>query len=292
MRKIFFLAAILFVSGCTNISETIKAGLLTVDKSTEDILVHAELSQPQLKSGMSTNIKFTAENKQQFELKNFALNVFDLCDFTCTVSGSSTEAPQFSADTIRPNRTKDFQMNCKAPVVESERTCEIKFRSSYEGSLGQTHDIFVVTESEFATGRTKVSPLSTETKSPLKISVSWSDTQPFVENDDAILYLDYSYTGEGIIEKLRPGDVSFVFPKNLELEEGRCIDFVKSEIGENNYTLAKDLLFIAGKAKRSTCVFKTKASQPIDSGKLSLKAKFKYTLDGSLPVTVVPKKSI
>lgn len=284
---IFF---VFLISACVNISGTTKAGISFVEKTSEDILVRAELSQPQLKSGLSTSLRFTVQNKQNFDLKNFNLQAYDLCDFTCDKDASWIEP------TIRVNRTKDFTLNCKSPIVEAERTCEIKFQATYEGELHQSHDVFVITESEFAAGKTKISPIDTETKSPLKISASWSDAQPFVENDQAILYLDYSYTGDGIIEKLRGktetavGDVSIIVPSNMEFNSDKCIDFSNSN--GNIYTLNKGLTFIAGKAKRSTCVFKTKAAQPIDQGKILLDAAFKYKIDSSIPITVQPRKSI
>ncbi len=287
MRHIIFLflALVVFVSACINLGDTQKAGLSFIEKNTEDILIRAELSQPELKSGMNTSLRFTVSGKQNHDLENFNLNVYDLCDFQCS------KEPLWSESLIRANRTKDFTLSCKAPATESETSCAIKFRATYEGRLSQTHDVFVISESEFATGRTKVSPASTETKSPLKISLSWSDTQPFVEKDKISMFLDYSYSGDGIIEKLRPGDVSFSFPKSLSISEGNCRDFYLSEAGEN-YTLSKDLLFLSGKAKQSTCVFETKASQPIESGNILLSAKFLYQLEGSITAKVLPRKNI
>lgn len=290
MFAVFF---VFLISACVNISGTTKAGISFVEKGNEDILVRAELSQSELKPGLSTNLRFTVQNKQNYDLKNFELSVYDLCDFTCNKQTLWTE------ETIRVNRTKDFTLNCKAPEVESERTCSIKFKSSYSGELHQSHDVFVISESEFATGKTKVSPTSSSTESPLKISATWSDPQPFVNGDSAILYLDYEYSGDGIIQKLagksddNVGDVNFTVGKNLEVIKNettdRCIDFSESD---GVFVLNKDLAFLGKKAKRSTCAFIATARQPIDSGRLVINARFKYNLDSSIPITVQPRKSI
>lgn len=293
MRAIFFLALIFvfLISACVNFEGSNRAdvGIPSSVKSTEDILVKGELSNSQVKEGLNTSIKFTVTNKQQFDLRNFNLNAYDLCDFVCD------KAANWDESLIRPNRTKDFVMNCKAPEVEMERQCTIKFSSSYEAGLFQTHDVYTITESEYATGKTKVSPSSTTTKSPLKITATWSDPQPFVNLDSALLYLDYEYSGDGIIEKLREkmqsseGDISLIIPKNLGIDLDSCIDFEKSG---DAYTLKKDLLFIEQKAKRSTCKFIARATQPIESGKLFINATFKYKIDSSMPVTILPRKSI
>ncbi|HLE07953.1 MAG TPA: hypothetical protein VI933_05050 [archaeon] len=295
-----FLAALVFISACVNISDTSNAQISgKVEKSSEDILIRAEVAQPVLKAGQPTNIRFTAENKQPFTLKNFKLNAYDLCGFTCEPADVSWDEAE-----IRTNQTKIKTFTCRAPQTEFEKSCQLQFRAIYDADLFQTHGIVVLSEGEFATGKTHSVPKSTSSGSPLKISASWSETLPFVEKDDVYLTLDYSYTGDGIIDKLRGnegngnifGDVNITFPSDLELDEKNigtnCADFskiIKSAGSANLLNLKRTLTFIDKKAKPSTCQFKTKVSGPVETGTLEIDARFTYQIDGSVGVVVKPK---
>jgi len=296
-KAILFLGVVLLVSACVDIKDPNAASFSgKFEKSNEDISVLAEVSQPELKSGQPTNLRFTVENKQPFALKNFQLNAFDICDFDCSGAVSWIEAE------VKPNQTKTKTFTCRAPQVDFERQCNIQFRENYEAQLFQTYGIVILSESEFASGKSHTIPSSTQTQSPMKISASWSEKLPFVEKDNVYLTLDYSYTGDGIVDKLRGnegngnmlGDVSISVPAGLEVSlplESNCADFsaVAVETPIKKLNLKRSLTFIEKKAKPSTCAFKTKASLPIETGTLGVDAHFAYQIDGSIGIKVRPK---
>lgn len=285
---IFIAISIIFISGCValeNIPGFKKAeiGLGLTTRENSDISIKVEAYPSEVKSGKNTTLFFTLENKQpNIDLKNITLNVYDPCLF----EGSETPIDNLE---LKSNRTKEVSAKYKALKTDLARNCEIKFSTTYIGTFSLLQPIAVLEETEYVNrerqgtlGQINTQP--TSTTNPLVISLTFSENQPFITDDTIYMYIDYSYSGDGFIDKIDSSSISITVPENLE--SINCNDY--TQIGNILY-LNKTLTFINNKAPRSTCTFKTRAGQALDIKTLTLIVNYKYTLDNSIIVKIKPR---
>lgn len=278
-KLLFFLLSIVlivFISGCVFPVQKAQVGYGSTELATEDLKVSVESALSEVQAGKSTNLYFVAENRQPFDIENIKVNVYDACLF----SGDKEQSFK-----LEPNKTKEWKWKYMAGDTTLPIDCNIKFKTEYAGSIIKIQTIAVLREDEYLqetrTGDIgKIRVQSSSTANPLKISLSFSETQPFADGLEVYMRLNYQYSGEGIIDKLEAGSVSIVFPPNVEVAS--CDDY-------SNGALNKDLVFINKKAEDSVCKLRAKASQPIDSKTLTLTAKYKYTSDNKITIKVKPK---
>ena len=147
------------------------------------------------------------------------------------------------------------------------------------------HDIAVLSESEYLqrerTGKT-MNIYSGSTENPLKISLSFSSDQPFINETTEYMYINYYNTGRGNINKLEKGSVIIKVPDNIQMT---CDDYE----GNNILRLNRDLIFNNKQTKKSTCKIITNAKQLIDSKNLVISSNYKYWFDNSIIVKIKPK---
>ena len=255
-----------------NVSE---AGFITVDSGNPKTLITAEAIPTEVKSGRNVTLKFEINNENPYSLKNVKLNVYDTCVFT-----GDTNIPAITE--IKANRTDSISLKLKSDYSDLDKTCNIKFRISYEASQVVSQDIAVLSASEYdnreASGTLGSVPIQSSSQDgPLSVGIRFSDSQPFYEKEKYYMYIDYRNTGQGLLN-VSSGGIKINKPGNVK--DFSCDDY------DSGMSLKDALSFISGRAPESACSFAAVASQPLSIESLSLEANYKYTVDSSISVTV------
>jgi hypothetical protein len=282
MRYLLILAIVL-VSLCAGLPEipfinpgnaTVqKAGMVIIDEESPDVFITAEAIPTEVKAGRNVNIYFELRNKNNFDLKNVNLLVYDSCIFT-----GETEK---NIDVLKANRSVRWSLKLTAGSTDLDKNCNVKFRVKYDAEYSMFQDIAVLTQSEYeqreVSGTLNSIPIqSSFPETPLKISLSFSDTQPFINNENYYMNLDYYNKGNGFIE-VEKGNITIKTPSNIK--DFSCSDY-------NDLALNRSLKFIENRAASSTCSFTTNSSQQLDIKSLSITARYKYMLDNSILIKV------
>ncbi|MEM7816835.1 MAG: hypothetical protein QXZ20_02890 [Candidatus Aenigmatarchaeota archaeon] len=297
-----------------------KAGLLIIDQESPDMFVSMEAIPSEVKAERNVNIYFELRNKNNYDLKNVSLLIYDPCIFTGETSKSIGD--------IKANRTYSFSLKLTAGKTDLDKNCNIKFKIEYNAENSLFQDIAVLTKSEYEqrelAGTLSNIPIqSFYPDSPLRITLSFSDDQPFMENENYYLYLDYYNKGGGFIE-VKKGDIKITAPSNVKdfsckdykklTKAEFCSDSFGKVIGEpgwdpscdannDNVTDIKDIVilaqqlsnilkidrnlnFINNRASTSTCSFTAIATQPTDIKSFAITTSYKYILDGSILIKV------
>jgi hypothetical protein len=303
-----------------NATKIQQAGMITIDTESPDIFISAEIVPSEIKSGRDATIFFELRNKNTFDLKNISLEVYDSCVF----SGEFKK----EIDELKSNRSARWSWKWSSEKVDLDRGCNIKFRTTYDADYSIFQDVAVLTSSEYqareVAGILPAIPIqSSSTVSPFKISLSFSESQPFVENENYRMYMDYFNQGAGVIDFKA---LTIAFPDNLKnftcndyrrlTESEVCslaYDTKPGDLRWNSYcdsnnddiinliditswsildelsnilNITRKLNFINNRASGSTCNFTTVASQEMDIKSLTITASYKYILDNSISIRV------
>ena len=279
MRNEILLIAIVLVAGCTilpndSILSTLNINLIT--QATEEMSVDVEIpSFVREGKTFQWTLTFAAEN----DITNLLIDVYDKGPYF------SEDVPKvWEANEVFANRSKLFKTTYNVAEIDfpTEKT-KIKFLIQYDSKFSATKTISMLDDFEYESRYSKgtLSDMVTEGISsdvPLNIKISFDKPEPFQEDDEILMYLDYSFTGDGLISGLDAGNVTITFPETiLELVECDDYDYMTTET-TNIVTLEYPLTFFEGKARRSTCKFKTISDQPIATGSFQVTADYTYQL--------------
>ncbi|MCD6477262.1 MAG: hypothetical protein J7K26_03870 [Candidatus Aenigmarchaeota archaeon] len=284
MKKIFFplLLSIVVISGCISIPGIGKAsigeqGIFNIQNP--DISIDIKPSTTEVKSGRQISLKFHLTSNQN-DLFNILLNVYDQCIFT----GDNL----YSIDSLKHGRSKSWIWRWKAGSTEFPMNCKIKYRVSYISNFTLFHDIISMKESEYYSRQERgtlneIKLLSNSTTNPLDIKIRFSEQQPFIEGEEYNMYIDYSYSGNGYIEKLE--NVTIKIPDFINDIKCSGYDYDKET---HTLKLNRDLNFYNKKGPQTTCTFTTQLSDPLEIQKITLTANYIYKFDNSLLINVKP----
>lgn len=275
---------IILIAGCIDLGFQ-EAGVTLGSASAEnqDISLNVESSIAAVKEGRNITLFFEVENKQFITLEDVNISIYDPCLFT----GSDTFK---SFGDLKENRTKTWSPKYESGNVNFETDCEIKFKTEYNRNLSVTQTIAVLEETEYyqreqlgTLGDISITFYSSE--SPLLISLSFSEDQPLIDGEDINMYIDYTSTGDGYVNTLQPSDIMINFPDNLL--NVSCNGY-KRVRGTFEMILDRELKFYNNEAPKTTCSFRTSASQPTDVKTLTMIGTYKYVLDNSILVKIRP----
>jgi len=297
MKKILFLTVflILLTSLCTDFpvieipglpSDNIQQTGITnvVSSENSDLSLSVDTSSSNVKSGRTIQMLFEIKNKQTYELKNVAIEIYDNPCFK-----NEENKYKFSKDlgTIKADQSKMWSSKLTADKVDFQKKCPIKFKTSYEANYSFYQDIAVLPSTEYyqkeADGTLRSIPLaSSSTSSPFKIEITFGEPQPFLagQTEPYYMYINYYNNGQGMFEDL-----------STKISPSGNINLNCAPVYDSSFNLNKTshpITFIRNRATPTTCSFTTKTVPTMDIKSLSLTASYKYVLDNSISITVNP----
>lgn len=287
MKNILILSVILVlsISGCINLSGQkagFEMGTSTVDA--DDLSLSIKAVPTEVKSGRSMSLTFTLQSKEN-DLKDVSVNAYDICSFTA-------DKTEENITSMKQLTERKWSWKFILGETDFAKDCEIKLRASYKSNLLLTQDVISMSESEYyARGElgtlSELTVNSQTSTNPLKISLSFSDEQPFITGEEQKMYVHYSYSGDGYIDKL--DDVNITVPDFIASIECNGYELVTQDNGDRYLTQTREIKFSNKEAASTTCTFSTDVgSEPIKTGKISLTATYIYKFDESLIVKIIP----
>jgi hypothetical protein len=290
MRKIAVLMLLaMLTSACVGQGGGTIQNILTLDvvKSVaEEMNIQAKIPEF-ARANSDFNWQLTVEPVQT--VRELNIGVIDRCQFQLKEGGKDN----FSIPVLPANNTETFSIAYHTPSIEFERPCPVVFAVNYVSNATFSTTVAVLQEVEYlqrkAAGTLADIPINSHaSQNPLQLAISWGpDGQPILDNSSNQLYVDYTNTGSGTITKLSTGDVVIDVPENMG-NDINCDDYAWDNI-RRKLTLNTQLDFIQKATKRSTCTFKAKAGQPIDSQSLAVSATYNYTLEGTISVPMLAR---
>lgn len=184
--------------------------MILLDIGSPDIFLKIEAIQSQIKSGRNLYLMFELRNKHNYELKNVEIIAYDQCLF----SGESKK----EIKTLKPNQTLTWTWKWTSEKTDFDTVCNIKFKTSYEATVTWSQGIATLNQIEYEqrelSGTLKEIPIpSFYPDSPLGISITFSNEQPFLGNGEKeYMYIDYSNKGKGFINL---ESIKIRFPSNM-----------------------------------------------------------------------------
>lgn len=280
---VFVLLAIVVLCGCVGQSSNVLQNIMNINVAgggVEDLTITAKI--PEFARNNS-DFNWQLVVQPNTGIRNFRAEIYDHGLFTVVSEGD------LSADAINANTTKIFPISYKMENAGLADQTTIKMRSFYRSNATVSTTVAVLNEVEYfqrkAADTLGEIPVSTYTSTnPLQLTVSWSDPMPLLDGQEVQMYVDYQNLGEGFIDGLSAGNVTFLMPGNLKFVS--CDDYRQD--GER-LVLKRDLDFLQKRAKRSTCTFTANASTAVDSRSLVGTASYAYELDSSITVPIIQR---
>lgn len=188
------------------------------------------------------------------------------------------------------------QWEFKAPTNEDlgrmEGKCPIRFKLQYQFDAHTTSDIAVVSKQRLIeasrAGQTiSVTPVQTQSRGPIKISVNYDTKQPVAEDLVIPVIIKVHDVGSGMYEKVPNGilEVDFPFPDDWVT----CYNF-DMEPDSGKWKNQKEIPLIKGETPIIRCDINTQNINIEDIKTYNIRADmtYTYTLYGEKDVTIKP----
>jgi len=281
---LILLLAVVLISGCINFGGSKATFGLSEVTSNPDLYLKIQTSSDTIKSERYVQMEFVIENKGEAPLTNVKITAYDQCMFT----GESVK----EIDEIRPNRSSQWNWKWQASEVEFDRDCTVGFRTTYDTYTTSAITTNVLSESEYYTREeegklNEITSSESSTANSLRINMGFSEPQPWLDDEKIFVYVDYNDVGGGLLKELEKTNVTIIVTPNLA--DGECSSYETDSVNPNKFILDNPLKFISKSAPSTTCAFTTNATQPIESGSITITANYKYQFDNSLLLKVTPK---
>lgn len=282
---VFGLILVLLGSGCVVEDFGGRLGLLGLTPTgpnytaQETIKISGEAYPQEVEEGKEMALYFDVSNDGNITVSDFDLKFTDLCEF-------EEKDLEKSFEEVKPGDFEQWTWKIDAKEVENKRSCKLRYDVSYNTKSSAYYDVVALSESENQRllRRGEMGQISLEylrTKSPVQIDVSLSEEQPIVEGSSFYLYIKLRNVGGGYVEKIEKGKAEIKYPEFLELVG--CDDF------NNKGILDKDLEFLRGSTKTSTCEFEAKEGTVVrETGSLDIKISYKYMYHKTINVGIKP----
>jgi len=289
MRNELGLALLMVVlaAGCVGQTDGVMQSMLTLDiisGGAEDMAISAKVPEF-ARTEKDFNWQLIAE--PAITVRDFGIGVYDRCSF------SNVGQESFSLPAIPANNTQIFTLTYRTPKVEFEKTCKVYFSANYTSNATLSTTVAALQDAEYMQRKQAGSlgdiPTSTwKSRNPLELSISWGpEGMPLLDSSSNYMYIDYRNAGNGAIPNLKPGQVMIQVPANMG--DGISCDDYSWNAGSRTLTLSRQLDFLQKQAKRSTCTFTAKASQPVDSATVVISAAYRYIIEGSVGIPLLAR---
>jgi len=294
MKKIILiLLPIVLISLCSYLPDlqlpflTGNTQIASIDSGSPDLFLNAETTSADIKGGRSVQVIFELGNKQNYNLNNVKLVVYD---HPCFVSGEPL--PAFNktdcgnGGTLRANQSCIWSWRWDSDTSDMDRQCSIKFLVTYEAKNSIYQDIAILPETEYiqrqlAKTLSNIPVRSSSAAGPLNVYLTFSEPQPFIANESGYgMYINYNNAGNGFFGNMS-GKINLTAPDNIE--NLSCANYSKSG---SILTLNKKLDFINGRSVPTNCNFSTISAPTLNIRSLSIGVDYTYTLYNSISITV------
>jgi len=295
MKKIILiLLPIVLISLCSYFpnlqlpSLTGNTQVASIDSGCPDLFLSAETTSTDIKGGRSIEVFFEMRNKQNYNLSNVKIDIYD---YPCFTLQNLTKNDCCNGGTLRSNQSCFCSWRMDADTSGVDRQCSIRFSTSYSAKNSIYQDIAVLPEAEYlqrqeAKTLSDIPIHSTSASGPLNIYLTFSEPQPFIANEPGYdMYINYNNIGNGFF-----GDMNGNSPPKITLNPSGTLDNIRNlDCGtdyDESLTLKRKLDFINGRAVPTNCNFATIPATTIDIRSLSIDVDYTYTLYNSISITV------
>ena len=166
--------------------------------------VRVEASPDKLFPGGRLLLLIDVENKDEKTYRNIAIDVFD--------TGELIGRCQKSAQQMRPQAIESLECRLSVPAdIVKGQTAWTKV--TFDSSLSASLQAEVISQDEYDL-RTKLGTLQRQAKSytfsdkNMQLTLDFDEAPPFVPGKKQFVRLKVRNTGNGLVESIKPGDVS------------------------------------------------------------------------------------
>ena len=179
---------------------------------------------------------------------------------------------------LKPEESAIWEQEFEAKETKFSTNCDVKYEISYDTEIVGMYDIIALSKSEYNKLKREGKSLTetsgfTKTSSQVDMDVSLSGSQPFIENEDFYLYMNFRNVGSGYVKFI---NVKMEYPNFLELEA--C-----------DKTLPGQFDFIRAETGRITCKFRVKSVVIKEVGQIYINGNYNYELEDVIGITIEPK---
>lgn len=194
--------------------------------------------------------------------------------------------------------SQDFKTPTNEELGNMEGSCPIRFRVEYGYDAHSTTTLTLISQSRLreaarAGGSVSVSPMTTRSRGPIKISLSVDATQP-VRSDMVIpMTVRVEDVGSGLYQQVEPGTLVLTFPKDFDVT---CYpsEWMGSPVAAGDEQEVKNkasITLIQGQTPAIRCDLRHKTPDSISNMKtFTIRAdmNYVYKLYGDTTVSVKP----
>jgi len=304
--SILGLILIVFASGCVQGQglEALFGSIGETKTAPSDVLLVKDMSlipNPPIPASSNFTIMFQVKNigsveEGTKEAKNVKAVLYDWGE--CLPLTESTNGEVVSdLGTIYPGGAELVKWNFKAPsnqeIGNMEGICPIRFKIKYSYSAYTTSDLVLVSEYRIEqaakSGETlTASPLTSQSRGPIKISVDVQATQPVRSDLTIPVIIMVDDTGSGMYESVPNKTLVVKFPSEFEVNCDKMNKY-HTEGDKLIFKNTRELQLIKGKSVPVRCSLTYKGSiKDMKTFNIIAEMNYTYPLCGETTVTIKP----
>lgn len=313
---VLLLAPVVFVSGCVE-GGTFQSlfGSLTGQQekvvAPNDVLLIENVQvipNPPITADSTFSVAFQVVNKgttQEGSMEARGVDVFcydwGRCHPSDPMEGVVVYAPTFNASpkTIYPGGAELVEFTFRAPtnteLGRMEGNCPIRYKVFYNFDAMTTSDIAIVSRNRLVdahrAGETlSVTPVQTQSRGPIKISVDFETNQPVDEMLVVPVIIKIYDRGSGMYDKVNQSKLEIIFPPDFDIIS--CNPTTWMAVSGNTVINSKgDIPLIKGESSPIRCDLKLRQGFVDDIKTYNVVARimgYKYPLYGEKIVDIKP----
>ncbi|GEM_PF-6831632 len=292
MRRKYFIVLGVFLlvsaSGCIEMDdEGDFAGFMGIGEpeeiAVEEISISAEPTLYNVDSGQENTVFFDIENRGNITVEDVDLHVFDMPHFVD--DGKEKEVGE-----LEPGMAESWEWDFVAEEVDSDRTSNIRYRLGYVSEAYAEHSVTVLSYDEYLTrqdeGDLEADLRYAEKETSVDIELGFSQSQPFVEDEDFLLSFRFENVGDGSVQGqvFEEGSVTLSYPTEFLDLMNDCQGVM--DINDGEAVLDEELYFYEGQTSEVSCRFEVETEQDLTEDVFEISAEYKYIVDDYFVLTV------
>jgi len=249
----------------------------------EEISISAEPTLYNVDSGQENTVFFDIENRGNITVEDVDLHVFDMPHFVD--DGKEKEVGE-----LEPGMAESWEWDFVAEEVDSDRTSNIRYRLGYVSEAYAEHSVTVLSYDEYLTrqdeGDLEADLRYAEKETSVDIELGFSQSQPFVEDEDFLLSFRFENVGDGSVQGqvFEEGSVTLSYPTEFLDLMNDCQGVM--DINDGEAVLDEELYFYEGQTSEVSCRFEVETEQDLTEDVFEISAEYKYIVDDYFVLTV------